>query len=270
MSSKGADTELILISEAVARLEAGMYGVIERPESVQAAKKTYPGASIGCGPQKEDAAKRICEAIMQGKLSVFVLPDLAEGEVLQVPVDLLKQMMKTRGGLPDQAIAAARIFANARIFAKEPIAPALFDGLAKSELHIRRKEFEAWYEEARERHNWPSQYKSRKPRKDGSFKPSIGRPSKQNHLRNPIIALVNEGRWSARQYSIADLVRHLKSGRRSASRQTVERTVAQLHRETGDPRYYYEDPRKKPDDSVWNLKTWPIDGPPSIENDQKS
>ncbi len=235
MSRNGAETDFILISEAVARLEAGMYGGIERPEFVQAAKKDYPGASIGCGPQKEDAAKRIYDAIMQRKLLVFVMAASAEGEIqrtpLPVPVDLLKQMIKKRGGLPDQAVAAARIFA------KEPIAPELLERLAKSELHIGRKQFEAWYEGAREKHNWPSQYRSRKPREDGSFKPSMGRPSKQNDLRAPIGALVNEGCWSAQQ-KIADLVRLLLEAKGIiAARDTVSRVVDQLFKEKGDQRY---------------------------------
>ena len=79
----------------------------------------------------------------------------------------------------------------------------------------------------------------------------MGRPSRQSDLHNPIIVLVNEGRWSAEQNFIADLVKLLKSKGVRASRQTVQRTVKQLHRETGDHRYYYADPRKKPDDSVW-------------------
>jgi len=60
------------------------------------------------GPQKEDAAKRVYKAIVQGELSVVVLPDdPTESEMqeapLLVPVDVLKQMIRTRGGLPDRA-----------------------------------------------------------------------------------------------------------------------------------------------------------------------
>lgn len=77
MSRKGPETELLLISEAEARLVAGMFGgEFKHPsEAVKVAKKTYPGASIGWGPQKEDAAKRIYEAVMQGELAVLVLAD---------------------------------------------------------------------------------------------------------------------------------------------------------------------------------------------------
>jgi hypothetical protein len=114
----------------------------------------------------------------------------------------------------------------------------------KSELRIRREQFEAWYEEARERNNWPSQYASRKPRKDGSLKPIIGRPSKQNLLRNAIIALVNERCWSAQQ-KIADLVRLLLEVKGMiATRDTVSRVVDELFKEKGDDRYRRR-PRKR-------------------------
>jgi hypothetical protein len=50
---------------------------------------------------------------------------------------------------------------------------------------------------------------------------------------------------------IAYLVELLGSQGVKVSRQTVHRAVIQLHRETGDHRYYYADPRKQPDESVW-------------------
>jgi len=202
MSRKGAETELLLISEAVTRLGAGMFGGdLERPDAVKAAKKTYPHWSIRWGPQKEDAAKRIYEAIMQGKLSVLVLPASTDDEThrthLQVPLCVLKQMIRTRGGLPDQAIQPTRIFA------KDSIAPELRVALSKSALYVRRREFDAWYDEAQKKRNWPSQRSSCKPR--------MGRPPRQSDLHNPIKVLVNEGRWSAEQNFIADLVKLLKS-----------------------------------------------------------
>jgi hypothetical protein len=112
-------TEFCLISEAVARLEAGMFGGLRRSEAVVAAKTSYPGASIGWGPQKEDAAKRIYKAVMQGELSVLVLPDSTDDEALgaplQVPPDVLGKMMRTRGGLPDRIIRPMRTFANTTV-----------------------------------------------------------------------------------------------------------------------------------------------------------
>ncbi|MET4841931.1 hypothetical protein [Bradyrhizobium japonicum] len=229
MSRIGAEAELLLISEAVAHLEAGMYGNFNRAEAVIEARKHFPGASIGFGPQKEHAARIIDRAILKSELSVFVLPDAIEGEArgapLQVASDALRKMIRTRGGLPDHAVQP---------FVKD---------LSKSALYLRREEFEAWYQKAKKKRNWPSQRSSCKPR--------MGRPSKQTELLDSIKAIANGGRWSAEQNFIADLVRLLKSKGVTASRQTVERTVELLYRETGDLRYYSADPRKKPDHSVW-------------------
>jgi hypothetical protein len=246
MSRNGAETDFLLISEAAARLKVGMYAVNEygshhQPEPIAKIKKSEPRFAVGWGAQKEDAAERIYQAIVHGKLSVFVLPtstDQAHRPHLQVPLGVLKRMIRARGGLPDRAIQPMRIFA------KEPITAELSAALSQSDLYLRRSEFDAWYEETRKKRNWPSQRSSCKPR--------TGRPSRQSDLHNPIIVLVNEGQWSAEKNSTADLVKLLKSKGVTASRQTVERTVKQLHRETGDHRYYYEDPRKKPDDSVWD------------------
>jgi hypothetical protein len=147
-------------------------------------------------------------------------------------------MITTHGGLPDRATQPKRIFA------KDAIAPELLAALSTSALYLRREEFDAWYKEARKKRNWPSQRSRCKPR--------MGRPSRQNELRVQIVTLVNDGQWSAEQNFIAGLVRLLKSEGVTANRKTVERTVEQLHRETGDHRYHYGDPRKKPDDSVWS------------------
>jgi hypothetical protein len=262
---QGAESVLLLISEVVARLKAGMYGGLADPKPVAGIKANIKKANIKKGerrpsiewewqPQKEGAAERIYEAIVQGKLSVFVLPDSVEGEVqrapLQVPLVVLKQMMTTRAGLPDRVIQPMRILAKDSSVALELLAALS----SKSKLYLRRKEFEAWYEEARKKRNWPSQrphHDTPPSLRSRSKKNPIGRPTKQSGLRTRIVELVNEGRWSAEQNFITDLVRLLKSEGKAASRQTVGRAVEQLHRETGDHRYYYADPRKKPDDSVW-------------------
>jgi hypothetical protein len=261
MSRNGAETGFLLISEAVARLKVGMYAGLNQPEPIANIKKSEPRLSIELGAQKEDAAERIYEAIVQGELSVFVLPastDKVHRTLLQVPLGILKRMMRTRGSLPDHAIQPLRIFA------KDPITDELRAALSQSALYLQRREFDAWHEEAKKKLNWPSQRSSCKPR--------MGRPSRQSDLHNPIIVLVNEGRWSAEQNFIADLVKLLKSKGVTASRQTVERTVKQLHRETGDHRYYYADPRKKPDDSVWGSfeDLMKRRRRQNIKNDQKS
>lgn len=236
MSRKRAEGEFILISEAVTRLEAGMFSGgaflpeavcdFRRPEAVVVAKKSYPGASIGWGPQREDAAKRIYGAIKLGELSVFALRDPPDREAdrapLQVPLGVLKQMIFTRGGLSDRAVQPLRIRA------KGTVAPELLATLSTHKLYLRREEFDAWYKKAKEKGNWPSQRSSRKPR--------MGRPPKQNDLRAPIDALVNEKLWSARQ-KIADLVRLLESRGIIAARDTVRRIVDQILKETGKQSY---------------------------------
>jgi hypothetical protein len=240
VSRKGAETELLLISEAVARLKVGMYGNLKQPEPIAKIKeederRRQPRPSIGWGPQKEDAAERIYEAIVQGQLSVFVLPTSTDDEMhrshLQVPLGVLKRMIRTRGGLPDHAIQPLRIFA------KDPITDELRVALLQSALNLRRREFDAWYEAARKKRNWPSHEKQRSlPDQHPCAKPPMGRPSKQSDLRTPILALVNKGRWCARQ-KIADLVRLLKSKEIIATRDTLSRTVDQLFKETGEQAY---------------------------------
>jgi hypothetical protein len=228
MSRKGDEAELLLISQAVACLEWGMFGNLKPTEAVNEAKKHFPKAkvSVGPGPQKEHAAKFIDNVVMKGELSVFVLPDSTEGDAgrtpLQVPPDVIMKMIRTRGGLPDHAVQPARIFA------KEANPLELRTALSKSALYVRRQEFDDWYKKAWKKRNWPSQRSSLKPR--------MGRPSKQSELHTRIIARVNEGRWSARN-SIADLVRLLDSKGIVASRDTVRRAVDQLFKETGEQSY---------------------------------
>lgn len=204
-----------------------MYGSLNQPEPIANLKKRKQrlligSGPIGWGPQKEDAAERIHEAIVQGKLSVFVLPASTNQVPLQVPLDVLERMIRARGGLPDRAIEPLRIFA------KEPITAELRVALSQSDLYLQRSEFDAWYKEAQKKRNWPSQRSSCKPR--------MGRPPKQNDLRTPIVVLVNEGRWSTQQ-TIADLVRLLELKAIIADRDTARRVVDQLFKETGEQCY---------------------------------
>ncbi len=257
MSRKGAEPELLLISEATARLKVGIYGGLPEPKPVASIKanikKGERRPAIEWQPQMEDAVERIHEGIMQGKLSVFVLPVATEDRPhrmpLQVPLDVLTRLITTRGGLPDYTVEPMRILTSRKPTPSPepfytPVAPELLAALSTSALYLRHKEFKALYDEARKKGNWPSQ-RSR-------FKKSpIGRPSMQSYLQASIAALVNAGEWSAEQNSIANLVELLTSQGVKASRQTVKRAVEQLHRETGDRRYHRVDPRKQPDESVW-------------------
>jgi hypothetical protein len=153
VNRKNGESELLLLSESVAHLEAGMYGNVRRPEAVTEAKKAYPGFSIGFGPRKEHAATLIDNAVMNGELSVFVVPDSTESHAhrtpLQVPLDVLRKMVRIRGALPDHVVQPLRIFA------KRQIAPELFKALLKSALYLRREEVEAWYKKAKKKRNSP-------------------------------------------------------------------------------------------------------------------
>lgn len=216
-----------------------MYGNLKQPVSIAKIKEEYerrrqPRPSIGWGPQKEEAAKLIHEAAVQGKLSTFVLPHSSEcaarAAPLQVPPDVLRKMIRTRGGLPDHTIEPMRVFA------KEPIAAELLAALSKSALYVRRREFDALYGKARKKRKWASHEKQRSLPRQHPSKPPIGRPSKQSDLRGPISGLVKAEQWSNQQ-TISDLVRLLESKGISAARDTARRTVDQLFIETGEPVY---------------------------------
>ena len=91
-----AETEFLLISEAVARLEEGMFGgEIRRPKAVETAKKTYPGASTGWALHRHSAVAIVDAAIMSADLSVNVfLPsgDNGRGQPLRVPIEILGRL----------------------------------------------------------------------------------------------------------------------------------------------------------------------------------
>jgi hypothetical protein len=231
--------DFLLISKAVARLEAGMFGGgLKRPEPVEAAKrpepvkaakkpyrkKSYRRASIGWSLQRQRAAALVDAAIMSGDLSVQV--DLAEDgahRMLQVPLQTLGRLVRTRGGLPDHAIRPMAILPRDNL-----VTPELLAALSKSAMYLRGSEFDAWYNRLKSRGRWASQRPSKAPR--------IGRPSKQTaELRTSIIARVEEGSWSGAE-PVARLVR-LLALRGAPLRNTVKRAVDQLYIETGDPRY---------------------------------
>jgi hypothetical protein len=228
MKEKPANSELLRISEAVARLEAGMYGSFNRPEQIVKIKTFEPRLSVGSGDRKQHAAALIDVAISTGDLPVYVLADSpgaqAAQTLLQVPLGILSQMIRIRGGLPDHAIRAER-FRD-----KAPVSKELLGALTHSALYVPRDAFDSWYKSARSKRNWPSQRSSKKSR--------TGRPSKQSDgLRHSIIAFVNEGKWSAQQNSLASLMRLLEAKGEAPSRQTIQRMLDQLYRENGDDRY---------------------------------
>jgi hypothetical protein len=68
------ETEFLLISEAVARLGAGMFGgPITRSEPVKKLKEKQPRLSVGWGAQEEESGACILRAILEGNLSVHLL-----------------------------------------------------------------------------------------------------------------------------------------------------------------------------------------------------
>ncbi len=220
--------EYLLISEAVSRLEAGMFGGgITRPRSVALAKRNNPGVSIGSDLHRQNAAEKVDAAIRSGALSVCVFPsphhDARSHDPLTVPINVLRHLVRSRGGLPDRVARLPIHLLNSRL-----ATPELFSVLSQSALHLRCDEFDLWYKQQRSRGRWPSQRTSRKPR--------VGRPSKQTEaLRNSIVARVEEKRWTGQQ-GIAPLLRLLAS-RPPVDRETLRRTVERIYLETGDVRY---------------------------------
>ena len=228
------ETEFLLISEAVASLQAGMFGgAIKRPEPVEAIKKVCPQLSVEWGLHKEKAAAAIHAAIMKGSLAlhVFTLPTAdGAGQTLLVPNDVLARLFKVRGALPDHAIRlSATLLRNGFVTAE------LFAALSSSGMFLKEGEFEAWYQRQKRRRRWPSQRESIRPR--------TGRPTKQtNQLLTSISARVAEENWSAPD-GIVKLVRLLAT-HGAPNRNLVRRAVQRLYEETGDNRYHVV-PRKR-------------------------
>ncbi len=221
------ESEFLLISEAVARLGDGMFGGrLKRPEPVNISKKCYPRASIGWELHKQEAAALVDAAIMSGDLSVHVRLCLNEGEphrTLQLPLQALGRLIRTRGGLPDHVVRPTVALLGDKVVTSE-----LFAALSKSALYLQKSEFEAWYDQIKSRGRWPSQRTRTMPR--------VGRPTKHtDQLRTSIIARVEEGSWCAKQ-PVAELER-LLAAMGAPKRNTLKRTVDQLYRETGDIRY---------------------------------
>jgi hypothetical protein len=229
-----AEAGFLLISEVVARLEAGMFGGnIRRPEPVEGIKKLDPRISVGFALQRQKAASIIYKAIMAGRLGVHVFASPgADGvcRVLQVPVNVLARLFKSRGGLPDHPI---RLPFN--LLRDNVVAPELFAALSSSAMFLQGTEFKGWYQRQKRQRRWPSQRESVKPR--------AGRPSKQTEkLLTSIRARAAENSWSASE-GIAPLVKLLVA-HGQPTRNTVRRAVDRLYEETGDPAYRIV-PRKR-------------------------
>jgi hypothetical protein len=221
------------LSNAINRLADGMWGGLPRPDPVAAIKQDQKKLSLGFGPWGEKAGRCLRAAAVRGKLAIYVLakpqvrsddhslteqtPEEIEPEIVPVPV--VKQLIASRGSLPDHAIRPSIKAAegNEKLFA------LLIVGL----LVVRASDFDGWYQSECAKGRWPSQRSKLKIN---------GRPTKQTDpLRNAVLALVHDRKWSGKD-SISALHRLLVASGRSEvpSQDTLARLVDQRHRETGE------------------------------------
>jgi hypothetical protein len=224
--------DFLRISCAVDRLSDGMWGGLPRPKPVAAIKQDQKKLSLGFGPWGEQAGQRLKAAAIEGKLVIYVFAkpqvrsedhsltdcSLEKIEPVVVPVNVVKRLIASRGGLPDHPIRPSIKTADGN--------KQLFALLAVGLLVVRTNDFDGWYQSERAKGRWPSQ--ESKEKKDG-------RPTKQTGvLRNTVLALVHDHKWSGKD-PISALHRLLvASGRSEPSQDTLARLVDQLHRETGE------------------------------------
>ncbi len=229
------ETEFLLISEAVARLEAGMFGgKITRPVPFEGIKHVARRYTVGSGVRRQKAASAIQKAIMAGSLGVHVFAPASgadrTGRPLRVPIDVLKGLPNINGSLPDHLVRHPF-----NLLRNHPMGSDLLTALSSSALHLSRPEFIAWRQREKSKGRWPSQ-------RDGG-QPRIGRPSKiTSELLNFIRGYADRGTWDARD-GIAPLVK-LLIFKGAPNRNLVRRAVQQLFEETDDPRYRIV-PRKR-------------------------
>jgi hypothetical protein len=224
-------------SEAIRRLEEGMWGGLPQPDAVRKIKRTFKKASIGFGRWREKAGQRLTAAVRRGELVVYVLPkprapftnrSLARRspeKIEPVPVSVLRRLIAPRKSLPDHPIRPSIKTAGGN--------EKLFAFLTSGLLVVRANDFDAWYQSERAKRKWPSQKHSQRS--------GIGRPTTQSDaVRNPVIGLVRDGKWTAKD-GIAMLRRLLveaSSASEVPSPDTLERLVDQLHCETGESEFF--------------------------------
>jgi hypothetical protein len=221
------------LSSAINRLAEGMWGGLPRPDLVAAIKRNQKKLSLGFGPWREKAGRRLRAAAVKGKLAIYVLarPEvrseddrLAECssekiEPVAVPVPVVKRLIASRGSLPDHPIRPSMQTAKGN--------EKLYALLVVGSLVVRASDFDVWYQSERAKGRWPSQRSKEKKN---------GRPTRQTEaLGNAVLALVNDLKWNGKD-GITTLHRLLVASGRSdvPSQDTVARLVDQLHRETGD------------------------------------
>ena len=224
--------DFLPLSHAVDRLANGMWGGLQRPEPVAVIKQDQKKLSLGFGPWREEAGRRLRAAAVEGKLVIYVLAtrpvrsedhsverSLENNEPVVVPVSVLNQLIASRGSLPDHPIRPSIQTAEGN--------QKLFVLLTVGLLVVRAGDFDVWYQSERAKGKWPSQ--KSKEKKDG-------RPTKQTDaLRNTVLALVHDHKWSGKD-PISALHRLLVASGRSdvPSQDTLARLVDHLYRETGE------------------------------------
>jgi hypothetical protein len=230
----------LLISDAVDILAQGMWGACRRPHPVVAYKqdRAFRDDSVGFGPWKEKAAKRLRASAIAGKLQVYaianlrqpaetttlVVPKIYDVQMASVPSSVLKRLITCRGGFPNQVLRPTIKTTGG----DEGLLALLNRGAAL--LAFREQEFHKWYRFERAKGRWPSQKSKRQP--SGG-----GRPSKHSEeLTNVIARLVGKGSWQAKD-GIPKLRRILvESGYADIpSIDTLRRLVMSMFVETGDP-----------------------------------
>src|SRR5260370_19291809 len=150
------------ISYAVNRVADGMWGGLQRPDPVAAIKQDQKKLSLGFGPWREKAGRRLRAAAVRGKLAIYVfakpqvrsedhnLTDCSPEKIepVAVPVNVVRGLLASRGGLPDHPIPPSlkTVQGNEKLFA------LLTVGL----LVVRASDFDVWYQSERAKGRWPS------------------------------------------------------------------------------------------------------------------
>jgi hypothetical protein len=221
-------------SEAARILASGIFGGGKRPELVSKFKAEFPGARIHSGPQREQAAERLMDAVTKGELPLYIWNRSARNvapnsSVDHVPVKIARRLRPNRGGLPDYPYRVSTTLIDS--LREHPTLLAAFQGGLMGHKRagaflLSNEEFRAWYERERSRGKWPSQRSSIKPRR--------GRRSSTNEaLISLVVEAVNEGKWAADQGTKA-LCRLLEgSGHAVPSHDTMHRLIDRLFIETG-------------------------------------
>src|SRR6476661_2288917 len=93
----------LYFSDAVSRLDVGMWAGLPRPDPVVAVKRIEPYQNtIRFGPRREQAGQHLTAAVLKGELKVYLVgrtntPEPPNPTI--VPVNILKRLITVRGSL---------------------------------------------------------------------------------------------------------------------------------------------------------------------------